>query len=108
MANRFGLPDLGVGVGLRTVHYAHIVERQPDVDWFEILSENYMQTEGRPLQFVDAVADRYPVAMHGVSLSIGSTDPIDRPYLEELRALGEKVRRAGLFAYHRNSTIAPP
>jgi uncharacterized protein (UPF0276 family) len=92
MANRFGLPDLGVGVGLRTVHYAHVVARQPDVDWFEILSENYMQTEGRPLQFVDAVADRYPVAMHGVSLSIGSTDPIDRAYLEELRALRDRTR----------------
>jgi uncharacterized protein (UPF0276 family) len=92
MANRFGLPDLGVGVGLRTVHYSHIVDRQPDVDWFEILSENYMQTEGRPLHFVDAVADRYPVAMHGVSLSIGSTDPIDRPYLEELRALRDRTR----------------
>jgi uncharacterized protein (UPF0276 family) len=91
MANRFGLPDLGVGLGLRTVHYARIVESHPEVDWFEILSENYMQTAGRPLQFLDAVVGRYPVAMHGVSLSIGSTDPIDRGYLTELRALRDRT-----------------
>ena len=61
-----GLPDRGVGIGLRTVHYAHIVEAQPDVDWFEILSDNYMNTAGRPLHFADAVAASYPVALHGV------------------------------------------
>ena len=91
MANRFGLPDLGVGLGLRTVHYSHIVEAQPEVDWFEILSENYMQTAGRPLEWLDAIADRYPVVMHGVSLSIGSTDPLDRDYLTELRALRDRT-----------------
>jgi uncharacterized protein (UPF0276 family) len=90
-ANRFGLPDLGVGLGLRTVHYAHILEESPAVDWFEILSENYMQTAGRPLFFLDAVADRYPVAMHGVSMNIGSTDPLDRAYLTELRALRDRT-----------------
>jgi uncharacterized protein (UPF0276 family) len=92
VSNRFGLPDLGVGLGLRTVHYARIIEAQPEVDWFEILSENYMQTEGRPLARLDAIADRYPVAMHGVSLSIGSTDPLDRAYLAELRALRDRTR----------------
>jgi uncharacterized protein len=92
VANRFGLPDLGVGLGLRTVHYAHIAEAQPEVDWFEILSENYMQTGGRPLEWLDAIADRYPVAMHGVSLSIGSTDPLNRAYLAELRALRDRCR----------------
>ncbi len=92
MANRFGLPDLGVGLGLRTVHYAHIAETQPEVDWFEILSDNYMQTGGRPLEWLDAIADRYPVAMHGVSLSIGSTDPLNRAYLTELRALRDRCR----------------
>ena len=91
MANRFGLPDLGVGLGLRTVHYGRIVESQPEVDWFEILSENYMQTAGRPLHFLDAVAGRYPVVMHGVSLSIGSSDPLDRAYLTELRALRDRI-----------------
>jgi uncharacterized protein (UPF0276 family) len=92
MANRFGLPDLGVGLGLRTVHYSHILEARPEVDWFEILSENYMQTAGRPLDYLDAIADSYPIAMHGVSLSIGSTDPLDRAYLSELRALRDRAR----------------
>jgi uncharacterized protein (UPF0276 family) len=90
VSNRFGLPDLGVGLGLRTVHYARIAEAQPPVDWFEILSENYMQTAGRPLEWLDRIASRYPVAMHGVSLSIGSTDPLDRVYLAELRALRDR------------------
>jgi uncharacterized protein len=91
MANRFGLPDLGIGLGLRTAHYARILEARPDVAWFEILSENYMQTGGRPLDFVEAIADRYPVVMHGVSLSIGSTDPLDRAYLSELRSLRDRI-----------------
>jgi uncharacterized protein (UPF0276 family) len=89
--NRFGLPDLGVGIGLRTTHYAHILEREPEVAWFEVLSENYMQTAGRPLHMLDRIAERYPVAMHGVSLSIGSTDPIDWDYLRELRALRDRI-----------------
>ncbi len=89
--NRLGLPNLGVGVGLRTVHYAHILETTPDVDWFEIISENYMQTQGRPLHILDQIAERYPVVMHGVSLSIGSTDPLDREYLRELKALRDRV-----------------
>jgi uncharacterized protein (UPF0276 family) len=92
MANRFGLPDLGVGLGLRSVHYTHILERRPAVDWFELLTENYMQTAGRPLRYADAIADRYPVVLHGVSLSIGSTDPLDRAYLSELRALRDRTR----------------
>lgn len=90
--NRFSLPDLGLGLGLRTVHYAHILEHHPDVPWFEILSENYMQTQGRPLHFLDRVAERYPVALHGVSMSIGSTDPLDRDYLVELKALRDRVK----------------
>jgi len=92
MANRFGLPDLGIGLGLRTVHYASIVEQRPNVAWFEILSENYLRTAGRPLDFLDAIAASYPVVMHGVSLSIGSTDPLDREYLTELRALRDRVK----------------
>jgi uncharacterized protein (UPF0276 family) len=92
MPNRFGLPDLGVGLGLRTVHYSPIIEERPAVDWFEILSENYMQTAGRPLFYLDAIADRYPVAMHGVSLNVGSTDPLNREYLAELRALRDRTK----------------
>jgi uncharacterized protein (UPF0276 family) len=92
MTNRFGLPDLGVGLGLRSVHYAHILRERPRVDWFEVLSENYMQTAGRPLYFLDAIAESYPVVLHGVSLSIGSSDPLDMAYLAELRALRDRTR----------------
>jgi uncharacterized protein len=90
--NRFGLADLGVGLGLRTVHYAHILEHRPAVDWFEIISENYLETSGRPIEFLEAIAERYPIVMHGVSLSIGSTDPLDREYLRQLKALRDRVK----------------
>lgn len=90
--NRFGMVDLGVGVGLRTVHYAHIIEQRPAVDWFEIISENYLETSGRPIEFLDAIAASYPIVMHGVSLSIGSTDPLDRKYLQQLRRLRDRVK----------------
>jgi uncharacterized protein len=91
MANRFGLPNLGIGLGLRTVHYSTIVETRPAVAWFEIISDNYLRTAGRPLDFLDAIAASYPIVMHGVSLSIGSTDPLDDQYLLELRALRDRV-----------------
>ena len=90
MANRFSLPNLGIGLGLRTTHYSAILETKPAVDWFEILSENYMRTQGRPLDFLEQISAAYPVVMHGVSLSIGSTDPLDREYLKELRALRDR------------------
>jgi uncharacterized protein (UPF0276 family) len=79
--NRFGIADLGIGIGLRTAHFGEILKREPRVDWFEVLSENYMDTGGRPAWVLDQVCERYPVALHGVSLSIGSTDPLDREYL---------------------------
>jgi uncharacterized protein (UPF0276 family) len=91
MSNRFGLPNLGVGLGLRTAHYAHILESTPAVAWFEVLSENYMQTAGRPIHVLDRIAERYPTALHGVSLSIGSTDPIDWGYVAELKALRDRT-----------------
>src|SRR5262249_23828963 len=90
--NRWGLPDLGIGVGLRTVHYPHILENRPDVDFFEILSENYMDTGGRPLWVLDQVAERYPIVMHGVSMNIGSADPLDREHLTKLKALAERTK----------------
>jgi len=90
--NRWGLPDLGIGVGLRTVHFAHILAEHPAVDWFEVLSENFMDTGGRPLHVLDQVTERYPVALHGVSMSIGSTDPLDREYLRKLKALAARTR----------------
>ena len=90
MSNRFSLPNLGIGLGLRTTHYGAILETKPAVDWFEILSENYMRTQGRPLDFLEQISSAYPVVMHGVSLSIGSTDPLDKQYLTELRALRDR------------------
>jgi len=89
--NRFSLPNLGIGLGLRTVHYSHILEHAPEVEWFEILSENYMQTEGRPRHYVERIAERYPVVMHGVSMSIGSTDSLNFEYLKELRELRDRT-----------------
>lgn len=92
MSNRWGLPDLGIGVGLRTVHFGHILSKHPQVDWFEVLSENFLDTGGRPLHVLDQVAERYPLALHGVSMSIGSTDPLDLEYLGKLKALADRTR----------------
>ena len=89
--NCWDFPDLGLGVALRTVHFNHILENWPEVDWFEIMSENFMDTEGRPLYVLDQIAERYPIVMHGVSMSIGSTDPIDFDYLRKLKALAKRV-----------------
>ena len=90
--NRWGFPDLGVGVGLRTAHYAHILENRPEVDFFEVLSENYMDTGGRPLRVLEQVAERYPIVLHGVSMNIGSTDPLDREHLLKLKSLAARTR----------------
>ncbi|HEY2941441.1 MAG TPA: DUF692 domain-containing protein [Vicinamibacteria bacterium] len=90
--NRWNLPDLGIGVGLRTVHFGHILSRRPAVDWFEVLSENFMDTGGHPLWVLDQVAERYPIALHGVSMSIGGTDPLDREYLRKLKTLAARTR----------------
>ncbi len=86
--------QLGFGLGLRTGHYDTILDTAPPVDWFEVLSENYMVGGGKPLAYLDKFAERYPLVMHGVSLSIGSTDPLDRAYLIELKALAERIRPA--------------
>jgi uncharacterized protein len=91
MQQRFAFEDLGIGVGLRTAHYQEILSRWPSVDWFEVLSENFMHTRGRPLEILDQIAERYPLVMHGVSLSIGSTDPLDWDYLHELKTLRDRI-----------------
>ena len=83
---------LGYGLGLRTDYYDEILQSNPAVDWFEILSENYMVAGGKPLYYLDAIRERYPVVMHGVSLSIGGTDPLDLRYLEELKKLADRVQ----------------
>src|SRR3954447_26157484 len=80
-------PHLGFGVGLRSVHFSHIVREWPAVDWFEIISENFIDSQGRPRYVLQQIAERYPVVMHGVSLSIGSTDRLDFDYLAKLKRL---------------------
>lgn len=96
MSNRWQLPDLGIGVGLRTAHYAYLRANWPAVDWFEVLSDNYLHSEGRPLRLLDGFAERYPIALHGVGLSIGSTDPLNLDYLDRLKALAERTRAVWL------------
>ncbi len=84
-------PFLGYGLGLRKEYYQQILVERPAVDWFEINSENYMVDGGKPLHYLDRIRADYPIVMHGVSLSIGSTDPLDQSYLEQLRQLAERV-----------------
>ena len=77
-ANRFNsFTEYGVGIGLRIPHYQHILSRKPLVDWFEIISENYMIDGGRPLEVLDQILDQYKVVQHGVSMYFGSADPLD-------------------------------
>lgn len=93
-SSRTERPFLGFGLGLRPKHYEEILATRPRVDWFEIISENYMVGGGKPLHYLDRIRERYPVVMHGVSLSIGSTDPIDGNYLAQLKALATRVEPA--------------
>ncbi|NRD73136.1 DUF692 domain-containing protein [Shewanella sp. VB17] len=83
---------LGFGLGLRTQHFDHVLQHRPNIDWFEILSENYMVAGGKPRYYLEAIAEQYPVVMHGVSMSIGSTDPIDMTYLTALKKLANEVQ----------------
>lgn len=90
-ANRFNnFTEYGVGIGLRIPHYQHIFDRKPVVDWFEIISENYMVDGGRALQVLDQILDQYRVVQHGVSMYFGSAEPLNR---EHLRRLKQLVRR---------------
>lgn len=82
---------LGFGLGLRPQHYDEILSGDPPIDWFEVISENYMVPGGRPLRILDQIRDRYPVVMHGVSMSIASTSPLDLDYLRDLKALAARV-----------------
>jgi uncharacterized protein (UPF0276 family) len=88
---RLGHPNLGLGVGLRSVHFPYILEHFPAVDWFEVISENFMDSQGRPRYVLNEIAERYPTVMHGVSLSIGSTDPLNFEYLAKLKRLADEV-----------------
>jgi uncharacterized protein (UPF0276 family) len=85
---------LGYGLGLRPVYFDEIMSTRPPVDWFEIISENYMVEGGRPLSMLDRIRADYPVVMHGVSMSLASTDPLDFAYLARLKELIERVEPA--------------
>ena len=89
---RFQRPELGCGVGLRTEHYETILAEWPKVNWFEAISENFMDSGGRPLFVLEQVRERYPVALHGVALSIGSADPLNRDYLKRLKSLVYRIQ----------------
>jgi len=89
--NRLGLPNLGLGVGLRSKHYSHLMQNDPVVDWFEIISENYMNNFGYGRHVLSHIASIRPVVMHGVSMSVGSTDPLNLDYLKQLKQLADFV-----------------
>ncbi len=91
MSNQYRVPDLGIGIGLRPVHLPEIFATWPPIDWFEIISENFMGG-GMPLKNLERILERYPVVMHGVSLAIGSAAPLDWEYLKKLKALAEKTK----------------
>ena len=87
-------PHLGFGLGLRVDHYEAILKDAPPVDWFEVLSENYLVPGGKPLHYLMRMRERYPLVMHGVSLSIGSSAPLDREYLRQLKSLATRLEPA--------------
>ncbi|MFJ2711356.1 DUF692 domain-containing protein [Pseudomonas sp. NPDC087346] len=87
-------PFLGYGLGLRSAYYQQILEQSPDVDWFEVVSENFMVQGGKALYYLDAIAERYPLVMHGVSLSIGGPHTLDPDYLQQLKKLADRVQPA--------------
>ena len=94
---RLGLPNLGDGVGLREPHFAHLMRTDPaswGVDWFEIVSENFLDHRGYAAEVLERIAAHRPVVMHGVSLSIGGSDPLDRVYLDKLADLAERGKPA--------------
>ena len=91
-ANRFnGFTDYGVGIGLRVPHYDHILSKKPVVDWFEIISENYMVDGGRPLKILDQILDQYRVVQHGVSMYFGSAQPLNRDHLKRIKELTKRT-----------------
>jgi uncharacterized protein (UPF0276 family) len=87
-------PNLGHGLGLRPPHYQQILDEKPDVDWFECISENFMEPGGNPRRVLRAVRERWPVVLHGVSLSLGSIDPLDDDYLARLDGLAREIEPA--------------
>jgi uncharacterized protein (UPF0276 family) len=87
-----GVPGPAFGLGLRSVHYGAFLSEAQPVDWLEIISDNYLVPGGKPLAMLDAIRERYPMVMHGVSMSIGSVDGPSPDYLRRLRALADRVQ----------------
>ncbi|MBS0359552.1 MAG: DUF692 domain-containing protein [Proteobacteria bacterium] len=88
------LPDykyLGFGLGLRPEFYNAVIESKPKVDWFEIMTEDYLVPGGRPLYYLDQISPYYPLVMHGVSLSIGTKDPLNLDYLRQVKSLADRI-----------------
>ncbi len=85
-------PNLGIGIGLRIPHLQDIFTHEPDIDWFEIISENFLVDGGKAIENLDRILERYPVVQHGVSLAIGSPNPLDFDYLKRLKALTKKTK----------------
>lgn len=90
-AHNISRPYLGYGLGLRKEHYQAVLEQRPGIDWFEIISENYMVEGGKPLHYLNRIREHYPMVMHGVSMSIGGIEPINIDYLKKLKALIKQV-----------------
>ncbi|WP_230474922.1 DUF692 domain-containing protein [Dyella monticola] len=88
------LPYLGYGLGLRVEYYEALLASPPQVQWLEVVSENYMVDGGLPLTWLERFRERFPLVMHGVSMSIGSTDPLDQDYLARLAALAQRIEPA--------------
>lgn len=84
-------PALGCGVGLRHDHFEYILNNKPEMDWFEVVSENFMETGGRPLHVLRQIREKYPIVLHGVSLSIGSVDVLNKDYLKKLKRLADDI-----------------
>src|SRR5882757_8013480 len=92
-ANLFnGYRDMGIGIGLRVDHYRHILTKKPVVDWFEIISENYMVDAGRPLEVLDAIMEQYQTVQHGVAMYFGSADRLNREHLKKLKTLVKRTK----------------
>ena len=87
-------PALGHGIGLRTRHFAQFMAERPAVDWVEAVTENFMAPGGRPISVLEKVRGELPVVLHGVSLAIGSVDPISETYLDELARIVKRIEPA--------------
>lgn len=100
-------PFLGAGLGLRSFYYQDIISTRPPVDWFEVISEEYMELSGNPLYYLDKIRAHYPMVMHGVSLSLGSVSPLNHDYLKKLKKLATYLEPAWIsdhccFTGHKN------